>query len=335
MTCCLGFDIGGTHIRCVATGESAGAPNTNREVRPLPKTLEGIIADIAEMTENQLIRCQKDDEKKLALGVGCAGTITSKGVVEGSPNIPQLVGADLKTLITSSIKPLAKLKKDVVVENDVTAAAFGESILGNHGADFIYLAFGTGIGAGRILNGRLFKGANNFWGEAGHMQVSDREKEICGCGRTGCWEQLASGTALGRLAADFIKTGKAPELAKVLMERAGSKADTTGAKIKGEDIAEFLADDTPTPEKEAVREECRQILDELAGWMAVGIQNLISICDPGCIILGGGLLKLGEKLLTPLNQKLENTPGTDCPLYIGSDIEWIGALGACELARQN
>ena len=301
----------------------------NPEMRQLPKNLTELIENIAEMIENQI--ADSDGDNKLVIGIGCAGSVSFEGQIQVSPNVSYLEGVKLVQQVSSAVKPFAKMKKNILLQNDVTAAAFGEYCFGslpdNFCSDFIYLAFGTGIGAGRILEGKLQSGAHNFWGEVGHIQVSDSETETCGCGRRGCWEQLASGTALGKLATSYVETGRAPKLKKEL------EAEGIKGGVRGEDIGKFLQEKVHTIQNQDLRQECQQIIGELANWMAAGIKNLINICDPGCIVLGGGMLKLGENLLPVVVEKMRNSPGPNCDLIMSSNIDWGGALGAAEMAR--
>ena len=202
-------------------------------------------------------------------------------VVELSKNVqerPRTVGVGVPGLVTpeGSLRyaphlfgvvemPLQRVLGDrigrpVRVVNDNTAAGWAEHRVGA-GRGFnhmVYVGLGTGIGGAIIANGMLSEGQHGFAGEMGHMTI-DRGGARCVCGRRGCWELYGSGTGLARLA--------------------GAPGETvTGAARNGDDWA-------------------LGILHRFASDVAVGLADLVNILDPGCIVLGGGVLDPPEPLL--------------------------------------
>ena len=274
-----GFDIGGTNIRAEVIG-SASVPATAAQRRTRPGSMDDIVDAICDMVGGI------DDEFPggvAAVGVGCAGLVNRSGMVATSPNIPEISDFPLLSMLAG------RLGRPVAVDNDATAALRAEMSSGAAaGFDNVLLAtFGTGIGAALALDGEIRRGAEGLAGEAGHMIVAPGGPE-CLCGRRGCWEQVASGGALGRAARDAARAGKAPALA----ERVGGRIPD----IRGEHVGELATAADPV---------ARRLLREFAGWVALGLNNLILLVSPEVVVLGGGLSELGEVFLAPVRDALE------------------------------
>ena len=244
-----GFDVGGTNIRAEVL-ESDAVRATAARRRERPETMGGIVDAICEM-----VRGIEDDlvEPVAALGVGCAGLVDRSGVVATSPNIPLIDDFPLRALLTE------RLGRPVAVDNDATAALRGEMEGGAAAglSDALLATFGTGIGAALLLDGEIRRGAGGLAGEAGHMIVAPDGPE-CLCGRRGCWEQVASGEALGRAAREAAAAGRAP----ALRDRAAGRIE----QLRGEHVGELASAGDPV---------ARRLLREFASWVALGLNNLI------------------------------------------------------------
>ena len=173
----------------------------------------------------------------------------------------------------------------VVIENDANAAAWGEFRYGaGHDVDDLLLVtVGTGVGGGLVLDGSVYRGANGVGAEIGHMRVVPNGI-LCGCGKHGCFEQYASGSALVREARSLAMSGAM--IAQGMLERAGG--DMT--RITGPLITEAARDGD---------EGARQQLAELGRWLGEGIASLTEILDPGVVVIGGGVSEADELLLDP------------------------------------
>lgn len=304
-----GFDIGGTNVRGLLV-DAAGDVVAN-EHRLRPATPDGIVDGVAEMVATMEAGV---GEHATAVGVGCAGTVDRRGVVRASPNIPTLVEFALADELR------ARLTRPVVVDNDATAATWAEFVTGaaRDVDDAVFVALGTGIGAGLVLDGELRRGANGFAGEAGHMIVDPAGPE-CVCGRRGCWEMFGSAQALGRLARRAAQQGRAPELAS---EAGGVEA------ITSEHVANLVAESHP---------EALAVLDELGWWVGLGITNLVDIVDVSMVVVGGGLIEMGSVLIDSirrgfraLQHDLDHRP--EVHIVAGAHGSRAGAVGAALLA---
>lgn len=265
----IGIDVGGTKTAALLVDRGGGV--LAREVRLTPAADEA--ATLATMVE-----AARALGPALAAGVGiaAAGMVDRRGSMRSAPN---LSWRDV---------PLASYVGDqlalpCVADNDGNAAAWGEF---RHGAGrgvghLLMVSVGTGIGGGMVLDGRLYRGANGFAGEIGHIVVEPSGPR-CGCGNRGCWEQVASGTAItraGRKAAARHPHSSLRELA------GGDPRAVTG------DVVTRAAVDGDTVS--------RGILVEVGFRLGVGIAGLVNVLDPDVVVIGGGASEAGELFLAP------------------------------------
>jgi glucokinase len=224
--------------------------------------------------------------------------------------------------------PLKKIierefRKKVILDNDANAAAIGEAKFGaGRGiSNFIYLTISTGIGGGLILDGKLFSGTIGGAGEVGHMVIKAGGPK-CGCGRTGCLESLSSGSAMERRARELKKghsKSKIYKLAKMNNGKISAKTIQQAAAL-GDRLA-------------------RNILNESAYYLGVGLANLINIFAPDMICLGGGVMKTGNRFLKPVKKTakaLALSPARNHVKIARAKLkEDIGVLGAAALCMSN
>jgi glucokinase len=227
-------------------------------------------------------------------------------------------------------EPLKKQVEDrfglpVIVENDADAALWAESMLGAaRGHDHVMLVtIGTGIGAGIMINGELYRGRWGAAGEPGHYRVMP-DGRLCGCGNRGCWEQYASGSALVFEAREFAR--RSPGAAVRLLQLGGGSAEgITGPAVT-----------RAAREGDAGALRCFQIVGR---WLGEGLADLAAILDPGCFVIGGGVSEAGSLLLDPAREAFRNgltgrhhRPYAQIKLAeLGSDA---GLIGAASLARR-
>ncbi|MEM7287396.1 MAG: ROK family protein [Actinomycetota bacterium] len=266
----VGFDIGGTNVRGVPLRADDTVGDTVKMRRPedpgdLVETVATLVDQIA----------QAEGAEVIGVGVGCAGIVDTEGVVRTSPNIPSLVQFPLKSQLDE------RLGLDTVVDNDATTATWAEARLGSArgAADVAFVALGTGIGTGFVLDSRLHRGTAGFAGESGHMTIV-HDGLPCVCGRRGCWERYASGTAFNRLSREAAAAGRADSV----LALAGGDVDD----VTSEHTAQLVAEGD---------HEALQILAEIGYWTAVGLANLVNILDPSVIVIGGGLADIGDPLV--------------------------------------
>ncbi len=269
----VGVDLGGSKIYSILS-DSSGII----EERDLRDTLahKGPDAVIQRIIES--IKQVASGADIAGIGIGAAGACeSSTGVVTCSPNLPGWHNIPLRDIIQR------EFNLPTFLENDATVAALGEQYFGGGVgiANLIYVSVGTGIGGGIIIAGELYRGASGSAGEIGHMTI-DINGPRCNCGNIGCWETLASGTALAR---EAVKRIEASVPTTILNFAAGSPKKVSAQSV-------FLA----AQEGDRLAKE---LISQTGYYLGVGLVNLVNIFNPQLILLGGGLSRMGQLLLEP------------------------------------
>ena len=213
-----------------------------------------------------------------------------------------------------------KLHVKTFIENDTRSMTFGEYMQGVvHGEkDILFVNVSWGLGLGIIINGEVYYGHSGFSGEFGHFSFFDNEV-LCHCGKKGCLETGASGSALCRMLTERYKEGSNTILA--------SKIDA-GEQITLNDLIDAIhKEDMLTIE----------ILEEIGVNLGKGIAGLINIFNPELVILGGPLSETGEYLLLPIKSAVKkyslNMVSRDTQIKLSKLGNTAGVLGACLLSR--
>lgn len=264
-----GIDVGGTKFLGVVMDDAGTVVTEHR--RPTPKGSESLIEALVEFARGL--------GEWDSLGIGVPGLITRRGTLRASPNLTDVTELDVRGRVA------AALGREVVVDNDATCATLAEWRFGaGRGSDdLVLVTLGTGIGGGIVSGGNLQRGANGFAGEIGHMVV-DPDGPRCPCGRRGCWERYASGSALARL------TREAPsiETSEVIRQAGGDVDAITGEHVV---VAARAGDRLAT-----------SVVDDFARWIAIGLANLTNALDPSVLVLGGGLAASADVLVDPVKK---------------------------------
>jgi glucokinase-like ROK family protein len=206
---------------------------------------------------------------------------------------------------------------NVVVDNDVNLMALGELHRGaGRGIDnLIFVKIGTGIGAGIICEGRIYRGSDGCAGDIGHISVS-KSGPLCRCGNMGCLEALAGGPAIARRALEAAQAGRSPVLLKY--------HEKNGKILQAEDVGQAAREGDPLA-IEIIRESGQSVGDVLA--------SLVNFYNPQMIVIGGGVTNLGNLLLSSIRQAVlqRSTPLATRDLRvvfseIGADAGVIGAV---------
>lgn len=238
------------------------------------------------------------------------------GLVTLSPNLPDWHDIPLRDIVKE------KYRVSTFLLNDASAATLGEHRFGAGKGikNLIYLTVSTGIGGGIIIDGELYSGACGDAGEIGHMTI-DVNGPKCSCGNIGCLEILASGTAVAREAIRRISQGEKSSLAELV---SGNIEGITAEEV---DIAARDGDSL-----------AMEVISQAATYLGVGMVNLVNIFNPEMIIVGGGMAKMGDRLLNPARQVVMDRvfpllAQAVCivPAQLGEDA---GVLGAAVFARQ-
>ncbi|MCH7845289.1 MAG: ROK family protein [Acidobacteria bacterium] len=299
----IGIDIGGTKIRGVRVEDGAVVERTS-----------GLVGDSDLIVTATAAAGELWTEEVDAVGVGLAGLVRwPEGTFAWGPH---LRGEELP--VREALE--GELGVSVVVDNDANVAAFGELRVGVAvGFDnFLMVTLGTGLGGGIVTGGAIYRG-ESFAGELGHM-VYDTGGMLCDCGKRGCWETVASGPALIRLAREVIMLNPEGSLAARIGTDSISGDDVTAAADAGDEVA-------------------RGLVAQVGSEFGRGLGSLIAIFDPALIVVGGGLGSVGEALLGPARRvAAEGLHGGNHRLLppilvtgLGPDA---GAIGAALMAAE-
>lgn len=297
----LVFDLGGTKLRAALLG--AGGELAADLLRPTNPTREGVLASLEEAATT-LLRGPGSGFEILGTGVGTAGVVDPRGgTIHYAPNLPLNDFALGEHLARFCPAP-------VVALNDGRAAALGEAWRGGlpkeRSDHLLCLFFGTGIGIGMIGRGRLLRGFHDAAGEIGHT-IFKPDGPLCGCGKRGCFEAFCGGRHMALRAE--AEVGPAP----------------AGGWTVGRILEAALRGDAGA----------RRIQDEALEAFQVLTANCITLCNPGVVVMGGGVLsgwpELPERIQDSFGRLLLDPARSDTPVLrsrLGSRAILLGAAVA-------
>ncbi len=295
-------DVGGTHIR------AACFPTQS----PKPTTIKRILTQGQGSPHERLIKLIgsliPDDEEISAIAVAAPGPCEPiEGIIYEAPNIPGWTNLPLKKLIQEHFNI------PVAIGNDANLAALGEwrygAGIGHH--HLVYITVSTGIGAGVIINDQLLLGYHGLAAELGHTTVIP-DGPLCGCGKKGHLEAVTSGPAIARWAEQELKRGVPSSLPmdKLITAKDVSLAATQGDKLSQDALA------------------------RAGTYLGIAIADLLHVFNPSIVIIGGGVSRCGEAILSPIRaamidhvispKYLDGLTVTACSL--GDEVGLIGGL---------
>lgn len=230
------------------------------------------------------------------------------------------------SLFNFSERPLAeilseKLNRQVCIDNDTRAMTYGEYMQGcvTGEKDIIFVNVSWGLGIGIIIDGKVYTGKSGFSGEFGHINVFDNEI-LCHCGKKGCLETEASGSALYRLLLERIQGGETSILSnRIDMKDNPLTLDEIIAAVNKEDLL------------------CIEIVEEIGQKLGKQIAGLINIFNPELVIIGGTLSLTGDYITQPIKTAVRkyslNLVNKDSVIMTSKLKDKAGIVGACMLAR--
>jgi len=271
----VGVDLGGTNIdvgvvdanySCVAAAHTPTLPR---------RGAQAVLDDIARCVRESVGRAGLSLSGLSAVGIGSPGSCDAlSGKVFNAHNLGWF-GVPVREELGR------RLGLPVFLGNDADCAALGETVAGaaRGCSDVLMVTLGTGIGGGIVAGGRVYAGHRSLGGELGHMCI-EMDGEPCTCGQRGCWEAYSSATALIRRA-------------EAAAARRGDSVLSTLRPLDGLKI--FTAADGGD-------EAASEVVEEYIRCLGVGLVNMINVLYPEVVLLGGGISRQGERLLTPLRE---------------------------------
>jgi glucokinase len=258
----IGIDLGGTNVRVALVDSNGTIVNELSKRTESDKGGTYLIERLFSMIDRV-----KGNYQIEGVGIGSPGPLDpSEGMIVDPPNLPGIHNFPI-------VQELEKgLSIPVFLENDANVAALAEALVGvgKGKSSVVYITVSTGIGAGIVIDGKVYSGANGNAGEVGNMIVLPRGPQYSNL-NSGALEVMSSGTAIGSNARD------------ILAIRGGAK-EVFELAISGDKTA-------------------LSIIETAAEYLAIGIANLLHILDPAIFVLGGGVMQQKELILPMLREK--------------------------------
>ncbi|GAA4720066.1 ROK family transcriptional regulator [Brevibacillus fulvus] len=313
----IGIDVAISHIRVIAITLDAQIIQSLKIKLPSNLTNE-ILLDLLIDAVNQIIqKADLQQQNIIGIGVGMHGLVNpDEGVSIYAPNL------HLRQIpIRQALEEAFQIP--VEVENDARAMALGESWFGNgQGVEnSVSIYVGMGVGAGIILNHKLYRGASHTAGEMGHTTV-DANGPKCSCGNYGCLEALVAGPAIVARTQTALREGRE----SIILQLAEGDFD----KISGEIVYQAALQADPL---------ALEILRDTGRYLGIGIANIINTLNPQKVIIGGGVSKSGEFILEALREQVQRRSlETPCQAVTIETAKLGGhatAIGAATLILRN
>jgi len=305
-----GVDVGGTKASVVVT-DARDRVLYERVAATDPAALVDQIAKLVDDARRELGR------EIVAVGVAIPGNVDP---ADGS--VSMAVNLGITHLLLGPLLE-AELGVPTFVEHDARAAAVWLSERPTNGSSgrrptsVAFLAIGTGISAGVVVDGAVLRGDNSFAGEVGHV-VADPDGALCACGLRGCLETIAAGPAIGRQADEAVAAGRS-----TVLSSSSSAADVFRAGSAGDAVA-------------------IEITDRVADHLARAIRSLALTLGVQRVVIGGGVAAAGPALLEPIRTRIARERAAsplveaalgDATVELLSPTEAPGARGAAAIAR--
>lgn len=309
----VGFDLGGTKMLATVYDENFKPLGSKRRKTRGHEGVEAGLKRIAETIRDALEKANVPVEDLGGIGVGSPGPLDlDKGIILDTPNLGWKNAPLRKSLEEAFGCP-------AVIANDVDSGVYGEYRFGAGRGGYCVLGVfpGTGIGGGCVYNGKIIRGRTSSVMEFGHMQVIP-DGPLCGCGRTGCVEAVASRLAISAAVAAAAYRGEAP----YVLEHAGMDL----AEMRSGILADAI---------KAGDSAVEAIVKNAVYWLGVAIGNTINLLGPDIVVLGGGLVEAMPEFFVKGVTKsagarvMPSFEGTFkvVPAALGDDATALGAAG--------
>ncbi len=278
----VGIDIGATHLAILITDFSSRVLHETEKPFDVHIPPHLALQQIDGLLREALAETNLSLKDVVGIGVGVPGPVVAeKGIVSHPPIMP---GWDSF--------PILETMQDlwdctITLNNDAELGALGEWA---HGAGrgerhLAYLKVGSGVGAGLLMDGRIYRGATGSAGEIGHTTIV-QDGPLCSCGNRGCLEALAGGIAISRQAQDAVGSGRRTLLASHVPHASITAKDVAAAAMMGDLVAQ-------------------QIIKDAGTYIGIAVASLVNLFNPNMVVVGGGVALIGDLLLQPLRQVVE------------------------------
>lgn len=308
----VGVDVRATTLDVAVTDGRLRVLDRRSEAIDVRRGPEPVLARALELIRD--LMAGQGDRRASGVGVGLPGPVDfHAGVPVAPPIMPGWDGYPVRDALAR------ELGCPVALDNDDNLMALGEQQGGvARGArDFLFVKIGTGIGCGIVVDGHLYRGADGCAGDIGHIRVRDETGPACVCGGHGCLEAVFGGAALARGATASARSGRSPDLARVLRATGElTAADVGRAATHGDPAAMALV-------KQGGHD------------LGVVLAHLVSFFNPRLLVIGGGVSQLGHSLLAEVRGVVYRRPPPlatgNLPIVLSELGDLAGITGAVQL----
>ncbi|MBD3295955.1 MAG: ROK family protein [Candidatus Omnitrophica bacterium] len=312
-----GVDIGGTKIAAGIVDDRGSVLEKvvlpTRADEGFDVSLSQVYTSIAEVIELSGLGADRIN----GIGVCAPGPLDPEsGIVHNPPNLKGWKDVDLVGLLKK------RFRKETRLENDANAAGMAETKWGaaRGSDDVFYVTVSTGIGTGIIIDGQIYHGKNGMAGEGGHVTIDYDSRVVCNCGNIGCVEALASGP------------GTVKRIVRTLKKNPGMETAIS-------DMVDGVLDDiTMVTVAEAAREGddlAREAIQQQARYVGIWLGSMISVLDPGMIVIGGGVSLIGDLFFDEVKKTIPsrtiNIYADKTPVVQAALKRDVGLLGAASI----
>lgn len=308
----VGTDVRRHHISVAVTNFKGQIIDYQDDIPFITESTEASFKSLCSLLKNHLAKTGLPLDKIKAYGFNLTGRVNN----ETGYSFTYFIGEDrpLSTMLQK------ELNCPVFIENDSRAMAYGEYICGvaNNEKNMLFLNVSWGLGMGMIIDGKLSYGKSGFSGEIGHFPLLDNG-QICQCGKVGCLETGASGSAVHRIFVQKLQEGKVSLLSDKYKKGKEISLDDILGAINEEDVLAIEA------------------VEEIGNVLGRAIAGLINIFNPELIVIGGRMSAAKEYLLLPIkgaiNKHSLNIVSKDTSIKFSKFGKKGGPIGACMLSR--
>jgi glucokinase len=314
----LGIDLGGTNIKSGVVddlGRTLSFIHIETEAELGPEVGLNHLADAAQRAVESS-GLTWDDIR--AVGLGSPGTMDIQaGLLLEPPNLPGWDNWPIRQKLAE------RLGKQVVLQNDANAAAYGEYWVGagRDAQSLVLFTLGTGIGGGIIDHGRIVEGRHSHGGECGHIIIQTENARLCSCGKYGHLEAYASATSLVKRAHEALARAPSALLHNALAKNRLTSRAIAEAAAAGDALAQRLVRET-------------------AHYLAVGAVSLMHTIDPDVVLFSGGMIAAGPSFLDAIREDIRAmafpVPAAKTRIeyaQLGGEAGVIGAAGCARMAH--
>ena len=275
----MGIDIGATHVGFLVTDFACGVLHEVEKSFDISVSPDLGLSQIDRCLREMLTGLSLDLSEILVIGVGIPGPVVSdQGLVISPPLMPGWENYPIR----AHLEEMWKLP--VSLNNDAELGALGEWAYGAGRGErhLAYIKVGSGIGAGLLIDGKIFRGATGSAGEIGHTTIRE-DGPLCTCGNHGCLETLAGGKAIANRAIEAVQSGRRTMMASIEPVNHITARDVADAARRGDLVAQ-------------------QIMKDAGTYLGIAIASLVNLFNPNMVVVGGGIAQMGDLLLQPIRQ---------------------------------